>query len=360
MKIRKYYARNLQEGMQLIRRELGSEAVIIDSRLVRQKGLRGWFKPRQLEILAALDNSPPREEAEAGSLRNQRVEEPLSQEVTELKSMVRQLISQSGSSSQGEDNHDLASWKEHLEAQDCCPELVNQIMEEIKTNLNGEVKLTREVLSMIVERKVAQHLQYAGEKNSRVQVLVGPTGVGKTTTLAKLAARYSIYHREKVGLITIDHFRIGAVEQLRTYSEIVDVPLEVVMTPQEFQEALKRLQHCSRILVDTAGRGTRNEMQIKELAGYLRDLKGAEVFLVLSATTRWRDIKYITANFAQLGYNRLIVTKVDETYSLGGILNGVYYSGVPLVYLTDGQNVPDDLQVAQEADIPTMVAGVRE
>ncbi len=361
MKIKKYYAKDLQEGMRMVKRDLGKDAVIIESRSVRRKGWRGYLRPKQLEILAALDrysspananrHSPPPLQPAAGR-------EELAEEVMELKSMVKRLILEKEGDSVDHQGETLSRWQKHLESHDINPELIKEIIDEIRLNISGEVNLTKDIMSMVMEKKLQQRLKYSEEKSMRRQVFIGPTGVGKTTTLAKLAARHSIYHNERVGIITIDHYRIGAVEQLRTYSDIVDVPLEVAMHPSEIAAALKRLEHCDRVLVDTAGRSTGNKMQIKELTGYIRELVPAEVFLVVSATTRWRDIEYIANSFRKLLYNRLIVTKIDETGSLGAVFNAVYSTGSSLVYLTNGQNVPDDIKTAREANVPTMLAGV--
>ncbi len=376
MRVRKFYAKNLQEGLQLVKKDLGKDAIIIDSRTVREKGIKGFFKPRRLEILAALDRQVQEKEKSNNGDFSEKEKEKERQEnhparnspltgqdmhegLHELKSMMHKLLLQNSGQLQNEqESETVACWKNHLENHDVNPELIEEIMEEIQVNLSGEVKLTRDVMAMVIEKKVAERMSYAEEKSSRLQVFLGPTGVGKTTTLAKLAARYSIYQNERVGLITIDHYRIGAVEQLKTYSEIVDVPLEVAMSQKDLREALKRLEYCDRVLIDTAGRGTGNLMQLQEMAGYVRELPDSENYLVMSATTRWQDIKYISNSFHNLGFNRLIVTKIDETRSLGAVLNAIYFTGVPLVYLTNGQNVPDDLQVAREVNIPSRLVEV--
>lgn len=357
MKIRKYYARNLQEGMHIIKRDLGSEAIILHSRKVRQKGFKGLFSPKQMEIVAGIDHkkpfisSPDNGGSDAGGAPP--ADAKLYQELVELKGMVHKLVLQApGYNGQGNESFDY--WRQHLEKHDLDPSLLQELFEEVRVDLEGEVKLNKEILGMLLQKKIAAKVKSVEEKAFRYQIFIGPTGVGKTTTLAKVAARYSIYQKEKVGLITIDHYRIGAVEQLRTYAEIVGVPLEVVMMPDDLEEAKAQLDYCDRILVDTAGRGTGNTMQIKELATYINAFAPAEVFLVMSATTRWQDIRHIAESFSQLKFNRLIITKLDETRAVGAVLNGIYATGLPLVYITDGQNVPDDLQVARDVNIPAL------
>ena len=354
MKIRKYYAKDLQEGMHIIKKDLGSEAIILHNRRVKQKGFKGLFAPRQMEIIAAVD-AKKNAGAENGPARMAPAVDPrLYKELAELKGMVNKLVLQNPAGADGKGNETFDYWRKKLTAHDVDPSLIQQLFNEVQESLEGEVKLNKEIMGMLLQKRINEKIKCVEEKAFRYQVFIGPTGVGKTTTLAKIAARYSLFQKEKVGLITIDHYRIGAVEQLRTYAEIVDVPLEVVMMPDDLEGARKRLEHCDRILIDTAGRGTGNTMQIKELGTYINSFTPAEVFLVMSATTRWQDIRYIVESFSQLKYNRLIITKMDETKSAGAVINSVYASGLPLVYITNGQNVPDDLQVARDVDIPAL------
>ncbi len=356
MKIRKYYARTMREGLQQIKEELGPEAIILHSRKVRRRGFRGFFMPRQLEIMAAVEDDTTPASTPDSTFETDHV----MQELTQLKSLVHRLVLKGEESAEEGENEHVLYWKRHLEQHDLAPELLEDIFEEIRLKLQGEVQLTREIMALILQKMVAKRVRICQEKPSRLQVFIGPTGVGKTTTLAKLAAHYSIYQREKVGLITVDHYRIGAVEQLRTYAEIVDLPLEVVMSPRDVGPALRRLEQCERILVDTAGRGTGNIVQINELGSYISHLKPADILLTISATTRWQDIKYIAESFKKLDYNRLVLTKLDETKCFGAVLNAVYASEAPLTYLTDGQNVPDDLKFPSEVDVPSLLIGVKD
>lgn len=353
MKIRKYYVQDMKEGMLRIREELGPEAVIIHSRKVRVKGLKGFFAPRKLEITAAVEDNSRNREQEI--LFRRKVEE----ELDELKKMVNRLASREfiPGEIKAREREELQKWRLLLQRQDVLEELIEEFMAEIQNSLLGEVQLTEEITGLILRKKLRKRLKTAPEKAAPVQVFVGPTGVGKTTTLAKLAARYALYQGERVGIITIDHFRIGAVEQLRTYSDITGLPLEVVMTPRELQQALQRLSGCQRILIDTAGRSTLNLRQIQEMAGYLQNLPPAEIFMVISATTKSQDLPLISQNFRCMKYNRLIFTKLDETNTFGVLLNGIYLTGLPVIYLTNGQNVPDDICLADLDMISSLILG---
>ncbi|MGI6096675.1 MAG: hypothetical protein ACOYBM_00965 [Dethiobacteria bacterium] len=351
MKVRRYYVRDMREGMELIRREMGSEAVIVSTRRVRSSGLKGFFQPRKLEITAAVEGGGGTATEGQNSISN------LKKEISSLRSMLQEfIVSQRKPEALSQGNKILEDWKRFLSAHDLDQGLLEKLFKEIRETLSTEVQITPEIAEMILKKKIRPFLMLAPEKQARCQVFIGPTGVGKTTTLAKLAARYAYEHGEKVGLITIDHYRIGAIEQLRTYAEIADLPLEVVFNPRDFDEAIKRLSHCDRILIDTAGRGVKNSLQIGELASYISNF-AAEKFLVLSALTKQRDLKLITDNFRCLRYNRLIYTKLDETNSFGIFVNGCYYSNMPVVYITNGQSVPDDIEVADREKMITLLMG---
>jgi len=194
----------------------------------------------------------------------------------------------------------------------------------------------------------------------RIVAVVGPTGVGKTTTVAKLAANYRLRERRRVGLITVDTYRIAAVEQLRTYAEIIDLPMEVVATPRELRAALDRLSGQELILVDTAGRSPRDEVKIQELKSLLGECRADEVHLVLSCVSGGQSLRRTAAQFAALGVTALLLTKLDEANGLGGLLPLLRHSRLPVSYVTDGQNVPDDIAVADGKTLARMMLGMLE
>jgi flagellar biosynthesis protein FlhF len=350
----------MKEGMLRIREELGPEAVIIQSRKVRLKGLRGIFAPRKMEITAAVESPSRAVESEHQYDRN--VQSKIQEELSELKMMVNRLMNRDfiPSDIRNRERKELQKWRLQLQRQEVLEELIDEFMTEIQESLFGEIQLTEEITGLILRKKMRKRLKTAPEKGAQIQVFVGPTGVGKTTTLAKLAARYALYQGERVGIITIDHYRIGAVEQLRTYADITGLPLEVVMTPRELQHALDKLSGCQRILIDTAGRSTLNLVHIQELANYLGNLPPAEIFMVISATTKAQDLKLISENFRCMNYNRLIFTKLDETNTYGVLLNGIYLTGLPVIYITTGQSVPDDICLADLDKISSLILGEDE
>jgi flagellar biosynthesis protein FlhF len=192
----------------------------------------------------------------------------------------------------------------------------------------------------------------------RVVALVGPTGVGKTTTIAKLAANFRLRENRRVGLITVDTYRIAAVEQLRTYADIIDLPMEVVSTPREMREAVQRMRTFDLVLMDTAGRSPRDEVKIQELRAMLAEATPDEVHLVLSAASGARALGAAAEKFAAVGVTSMLITKLDEATGLGNLLSLARTCDLPFSYLTDGQNVPDDIAVAQSKRLAQLVLNI--
>ncbi|WP_025701394.1 hypothetical protein, partial [Paenibacillus forsythiae] len=196
--------------------------------------------------------------------------------------------------------------------------------------------------------------------DTRLLHVAGPTGVGKTTTLAKLAADQLFRHGRKVGMITSDTYRISAVEQLRTYASILDVPLEVVQSPGDLQRALSRLEGCDLVLMDTAGRNYRNELLVAELQSLLSPAMQSETYLVLSLTSKSKDMKLITEHFSKYRLDKVILTKLDETGSYGSLLNLLNDYPLMLSYMTNGQTVPDDLLMPSGELLCNLLLGTGE
>jgi flagellar biosynthesis protein FlhF len=195
----------------------------------------------------------------------------------------------------------------------------------------------------------------AATGGGRVVALVGPTGVGKTTTIAKLAANYRLKEGRRVGLITVDTYRIAAVEQLRTYAEIIDLPMEVVSTPREMRTAVRNMRDFDLVLMDTAGRSPRDEVRIRELRAILGEAGPDEVHLVLSAAASARSLTAAAEQFAPVGVTAVVVTKLDEAAGLGHLVTLARNSHLPFSYTTDGQTVPDDIAVAEAASLSRMI-----
>ncbi len=198
----------------------------------------------------------------------------------------------------------------------------------------------------------------AARGRRRVVALVGPTGVGKTTTLAKLAANLRLREGLKVGLITVDTYRIAAVEQLKTYAELIDLPMKIVSSPTEMRQALDELTGLDLVLIDTAGRSPRDDIKIHELKECLDAAQADEVHLVLSLASGLPALESVAASFKSVGVNALILTKLDEATGAGLLLQIARQVRMPVSYLTTGQNVPDDIEPAHRTRMARLVLGL--
>ncbi|HXE94898.1 MAG TPA: flagellar biosynthesis protein FlhF [Dongiaceae bacterium] len=203
-------------------------------------------------------------------------------------------------------------------------------------------------------------IKFAGtlklKKNSpRIIALVGPTGVGKTTTTAKLAAMYALNKGNKVALITMDIFRVGAVEQLKTYSRIMGIPLEVASTPKELEKAVEKHSACDLIFIDTAGRSHKDKEKLDEMKNFLEDKIPMEVYLCLSATTKDRELEEILNRFRIFQVSKVVFTKIDECESFGNMINLLMKDNLQIAYFTTGQRVPEDIEIATPAKLADMI-----
>jgi flagellar biosynthesis protein FlhF len=245
---------------------------------------------------------------------------------------------------------------------DLSEEVARELIERVRAEVSG-AELADPVLAKArVARMIETEIPIAGPilvtpGRRRLAALVGPTGVGKTTTIAKLAAYYRLKEKRDVGLITVDTYRIAAVEQLRTYADIIDLPMQVVSTPREMREAVRRLDGLDLVLMDTAGRSPRDEIKIQELKSFLNEARADEVHLVLSSVASARTLEQTARRFAAVGTTALILTKLDEATGLGNVVPLLRNSGLPLSYLTNGQNVPDDIETADAARLARVILG---
>ncbi|MDU0457741.1 MAG: flagellar biosynthesis protein FlhF [Geobacteraceae bacterium] len=236
-------------------------------------------------------------------------------------------------------------------------DLIRKIIDTLNTlptqsdnqSINGRLG---ETLGRLIKFAGAPRLK----KNSpRIIALVGPTGVGKTTTTAKLAAMYALNRGNKVALITMDIFRVGAVEQLKTYSRIMGIPLEVASTPKELEKAVEKHSACDLIFIDTAGRSHKDKEKLDEMKSFLEHKIPVEVYLCLSATTKDRELEEILHRFSIFQISKVVFTKIDESESLGNMVNLLMKDNLSIAYFTTGQRVPEDIEVATSAKLADMI-----
>jgi len=245
-----------------------------------------------------------------------------------------------------------------LRAEELGPEGVELLMQQIRPAAEDGAEL--EELRVLLAEALAGLVKCAGslrmkKSGPRIIAVVGPTGVGKTTTIAKLAAMYALSRNASVAMVTTDNFRVGAIEQLKTYAKIMDLPLEVAATSQELAKILARHADKDLILIDTAGRSPKDSERLDELKGYLECQPGIETYLCMSATTRARELDEIIATFRVLPITRFLFTKLDESESYGCIVNTHLKHKLPLSYFTTGQKVPEDIEVATARKLAALV-----
>lgn len=370
MIIKKYLVSNMNEALTRIRHEMGKDAVIISQRKIRKSGLKGLFSEKQIEVTAAIENSArefndkPKVDDYADSINslkrimqdeienkqnlNKTAEikktdnnNALKDEVKEMKELLNKVIK---NTSKEEEKDELLEFIERLD-------IDSKFYSEFKERIGNQDVI--EGIKKIIE----EDFKISDDELRGNVVLVGPTGVGKTTTIAKLAGRLSLIDKKKVGLITVDTYRIGAVEQLKTYAEIMNIPFKVVITIKEMEEAIDSMKECDVILIDTTGRSSKNLMQISEMRAFVHKANPDTVNVVISATTKNKDIETILEGYKELQYDHVIVTKLDETTTYGALYNIGRKAEKPLRYITVGQNVPDDIKVPTKNEIIRFILG---
>lgn len=353
MKIKRYWVAGMAEGLALIRKEMGPDAVILESKRRRQKGFWGFFLPRTLEITAAVDGE---EDKKTEHKKTETVDYELNNELGRIRTMMEKMISQQ-KIFVPESGSVFNYWQDRLLRNDVDKEVAAEIIQEIKAASEGK-SLTPEVTEALILGRIAKAIRTSDiPAKAKYLSFVGTTGVGKTTTLAKLAADFAFRQRKKTAIITVDTYRIGAVEQLKTYAEITGIPLEVVYTIPEMKQAVEKYRDYEAIFIDTAGRSSKSFLHIAETAQYINWIGDGIVYLVVSATTKLRDIRKIAEAYRQTNYAGLIITKLDETDTYGTILNVCKITSLPIAFVTTGQNIPDDINPADAGRLAEMVLG---
>jgi len=362
----------MKEALAQVRRDLGGQAVILGTREVRRRRLFGLGTRELIEVTASDGLTAPgplvvKAPAPAAAPTAPGPAPALQAQFGEQLGLLHAMVE--GLSRSGRLDHLLPdlpgelvpTYAQLLEAE--VPEvLARRLVRHVADSLEpGEVhrpERVRAALCDAVESFVPVAPPIAAVPGTRrVVALVGPTGVGKTTTVAKLAANFKLAHGFRPGLVTVDTYRIAAVEQLRTYAEIIDLPLAVANTPGEMARAIDELGEVDIVLIDTAGRSPRDEVKIRELADFLAAARPDEVHLVLSAVAGERSLRTAVERFSMVHADRLILTKLDEADGLGGVLAVLGQADRPVSYLTTGQAVPDDIEPADRARLARLILG---
>jgi flagellar biosynthesis protein FlhF len=358
LRVKKFTANTMNEAMDLVSKELGKDAVILNSKVVETSGFLGFFKKKKVELFAGIDPMNRMEQPkqkEKFNLDAKFSDSNASRPKKKFANMEKEVPTPVIKHSSGEFRIPvpLAEIKDKLYRQGLEPEFIQPLLDKLMAKWyaeNGQdSELLREWLKEILISSMAG-IDFGGTDFTKKFIhIVGPTGVGKTTTIAKLAAESIMKYNKKTAFITTDTYRIAAVEQLRTYAQILNIPLEVCYTAEDYREASERLAEYDVILVDTAGRNFRNSEYVEELKE-LFDLKAqTETLLVLSLASKFEDMEEIFKQFSLLGIDRLIFTKLDETATYGSMFNLMARHKIGAAYMTNGQNVPDDLLEANSA-----------
>lgn len=350
MHIRTFRAASLQDALAEIRQQMGPEAAVLHTRQVRD-GVLGWLGRTHVEVTAGL-----RDANEKPSVARTIASAPPREQRTPAGQGSRSNFSHPPRAADQVGSANTADLCDRLAAAGVLPEMARQWLKRAEQTAQAALglpttTLSPESLEEHLRRNLGQALQLRGPVRAplgqrRVVALVGPTGVGKTTTIAKLAAGFRLQQKRRVGLLTIDTYRIAAVQQLQAYAEIMDLPMRVVESPEQMQSAIDELEDVDLILIDTAGRSPRLSARIKQLNELLSAASPHEIHLVISATASAHSIHSTLEGFAPVSPTATILTKLDETEQLAGVLAAMENAAPPLSYLTNGQQVPDDIETA--------------
>lgn len=393
MIIKKYTGKTEAEATEAAKKELGNGIVIMNVKEVKPKGLFSFLKSKLTEVTVALEGEQERTGAprkDVGMI-NQGVEKNSSEKKNaedtksieeKLENLQNLLVSrlQNEEKTEATGTTKVSHRENHSENISVAeePETVdekedeylrflkllynvmvdnevderyaNQMIEGLdKTYKQGQTY--DQLLANVYQRLILKFGKSNGilpaGQGPRVVLFFGPTGVGKTTTIAKIASSFCVEEKKKVALLTADTYRIAAAEQLRTYANILEVPFRVIYTIEELETAIGDFKEYDYIFVDTAGHSHQNKAQKESMAELVKcvdDIAEKELFLVLSATTKYKDLLSIADSYKEMGNYKLIFTKLDETTALGNLLNLKLYTGASLSYVTCGQNVPDDIE----------------
>ncbi|HQD28515.1 flagellar biosynthesis protein FlhF [Acetivibrio saccincola] len=375
MRIRRYIGKDAQEAMLKVKMDLGSEAVILNTRKIRQRGFLKFMSKPMIEVLAAIDEYPGVKSNTTSYSSNDKNwnsnNEPVSKsrekeekiillenKVNSMENILQKIyeeVQRPGKNLDKELTNQKVSkvielFQNNLENNEVDTKIIRQLLDMVEKRCNSNISVnnTALILHNLISGMLGkpETIKLREDGKPTVVMFVGPTGVGKTTTLAKIAADYALNHQKDVGLITADTYRIAAVEQLRTYADILGMPLSVVYSLNEIKDIIEGYRDKDIIFIDTAGRSSRNKPHFNELKALVKEVGADEIFLVLSTTTSMNNCREIIDSYSFLGNYKLIFTKLDETPSLGIILNVKQYAGKKLSYVTNGQNVPDDIELA--------------
>ena len=374
MQIKRYEATSMNEAVKKVKADLGLDAIVLSTREMNGK----------FEVVAARDD--PGSGIARGTMRGSDLFTFFKEEMDQLKTLImdsrkeRDICSElTGLKETLDDHFDFLGMQKnrdtsphlsraycHLIAGGIARQRAFQLIEELKNDSPmEEIKSYHDALRIvegIIKRSIDASYKSAEKKEKayhsspkRVVAFIGPAGSGKTTTLAKLAARYLLEDRLNIAVITMDTYRIGAAEQLKIYAQIMDVPMGVASKKEEFRNAVDRFADRDIILVDTPGKSRNDEKYLLELKDYFDGGPPVETNLVLSITEKQENIIDAAARFGITDYDNIIFTKLDDADGFGSIYNCIEHVGKPVFYIANGQNVPRDLRKMDPAKLARLI-----
>ena len=409
MNIHKYKGQTEKDAMKAIKAELGPEALIVSVKHVKPKGIFKLFRKSFVEVTAAIDGQAsidqnkenqkvqplPKINLNAASIQknNQTIyekkedsedseldefkrfiekfsqkQEKQSEEKNLSKQSIKETVEEDsqrndGENESAEDPSEIPMLRviyEQLIENEIDEKYANELMAGLVEYIHGNETNIDDIVSIIYKRIVKNMADYDTidiNKMNKNIFFIGPTGVGKTTTIAKIASLFSLNYGKDVALITSDTYRIAAVEQLRTYANILGIPIRVVYSTDEMLDAIQFFSDKELVLIDTAGRSYKNQEHQQELKDLLDAIENKEVFLALSVATKYKDMLKMVSVYKNMTEFRVIFTKLDESVSYGNIFNIRKATGVKLSYITFGQNVPDDISEINPHEIAKSLLG---
>jgi len=366
MKMKKYTAPSISEAMKLVRAELGEDAVIINSKVIVTKKLFGLIKHKNFEVLAGVDQVETRQTSprlpDLQTNANQYHEVPeqlklhiddslsneLKSEIADLKLMMKSMQKHT---IQSELPENFLPYIDFLKRQELSEELITAIRDELFVHQKQQddplSKIEMKNITERVLRKLLEDLPMGGLSYEKKYINVfGPTGVGKTTTIAKMAARSVLEKKKKIGFITTDTYRIAAIEQLKTYANLLQAPVEIVYNANDYKKAIENFAHLDLVFIDTAGRNYKEAKYVDDLKEMINFDEEVESYLVLALTAKEQDMESIIQQFSEIPIGKYIFTKIDETNSIGTMYNLMIKYNKGLAYYTNGQEVPEDIEEA--------------
>lgn len=388
MIIKKFTAKTENEAIEAAKKELGDGVVVMNVKNVKRKGFLAFLKAPLVEVTVALEEESEKYTAAVSAINNviassqnreaeqaksapavaaepavKKESSAIEEKLDSLQLLLEQQLQKPEEDKEDKDGKTEEEPKEETETDkfmkllhqtmldnEVDEQYANEIIEEIdqlnKPNLPFDYALANIYQKMILKFGKPNGITPAAN-GIKLVFFIGPTGVGKTTTIAKIASKFRVDEKKKVALLTADTYRIAAAEQLRTYANILEVPFRVIYTVEELEKAMEDFKDYDYLLVDTAGHSHQNTTQKDNMSDFIHSIDNKvekEVYLVLSATTKYRDLISIADSYKEMADYKLIFTKLDETTTLGNLLNLRLYTGASLSYVTYGQNVPDDIE----------------